>query len=67
MHCLSGGDRRTTLSSVLLSSVSQPFATRRSRGREATLKFKGYDYQFVGGDRGHHDKRGGALLPESLR
>jgi enterochelin esterase family protein len=34
---------------------------------EAALKFKGYDYKFVGGTEGHNGKHGGAILPESLR
>ena len=34
---------------------------------EKSLKFKGYDYQFVGGTGGHSGKQGGALLPESLK
>jgi enterochelin esterase-like enzyme len=34
---------------------------------EAALKFKGYDYQFVGGEGGHNGKHGGAILPDSLR
>jgi enterochelin esterase-like enzyme len=34
---------------------------------EAALKFKHYDYQFVGGDGGHNGKHGGAILPDSLR
>ena len=34
---------------------------------EASLKFKGYDYQFVGGEGGHNGKHGGAILPDSLR
>jgi enterochelin esterase family protein len=33
----------------------------------AALKFKGYDYQFVGGEGGHNGKHGGAILPESLK
>ena len=33
---------------------------------EAALKFRGYDYKFVGGDGGHDGKHGGAILPESL-
>jgi enterochelin esterase family protein len=33
----------------------------------AALKFRGYDYQFVGGDGGHNGKHGGAILPDSLR
>ena len=34
---------------------------------ESALKFKKYDYQFVGGDGGHNGKHGGAILPDSLR
>ncbi|MEX2175918.1 MAG: alpha/beta hydrolase-fold protein [Pirellulaceae bacterium] len=34
---------------------------------EAALKFKKYDYQFVGGEGGHNGKHGGAILPESLK
>jgi enterochelin esterase-like enzyme len=34
---------------------------------ESSLKFKGYDYQFVGGTGGHTFKHGGSILPESLR
>lgn len=34
---------------------------------EAALKYKGYDYKFVGGTEGHNGKHGGAILPESLR
>ncbi len=34
---------------------------------EAALKFKGYDYRFVGGTGGHNGKHGGAILPDSLR
>jgi len=33
---------------------------------EKSLKFKGYDYRFVGGTGGHNGKHGGAILPESL-
>ncbi|MFO1045938.1 MAG: alpha/beta hydrolase-fold protein [Planctomycetaceae bacterium] len=33
----------------------------------ASLKFKGYDYQFELGDGGHNGKHGGMLLPETLR
>ncbi|HVX14718.1 MAG TPA: alpha/beta hydrolase-fold protein [Pirellulales bacterium] len=33
----------------------------------ASLKFAGYDYQFVYGDGGHNGKHGGAILPDSLR
>lgn len=33
---------------------------------EKSLKFKGYDYQFVGGTGGHSGKHGGVILPESL-
>jgi enterochelin esterase family protein len=33
----------------------------------ASLKFKGYDYQFELGDGGHSGKQGGALLPDTLR
>jgi enterochelin esterase family protein len=34
---------------------------------EAALKFKRYDYKFVGGEGGHSGKHGGAILPDSLR
>jgi enterochelin esterase-like enzyme len=34
---------------------------------EAALKFKGYDYKFVGGTEGHNGKHGGSILPESLK
>ena len=34
---------------------------------EAALKYKGYDYKFVGGEGGHNGKHGGAILPDSLR
>ena len=34
---------------------------------EAALKFKHYDYRFVGGEEGHNGKHGGAILPDSLR
>lgn len=34
---------------------------------ESALKFKKYDYQFVGGEGGHNGKHGGAILPDSLR
>lgn len=34
---------------------------------EAALKFKQYDYKFVGGSGGHSGKHGGAILPDSLR
>jgi enterochelin esterase-like enzyme len=33
----------------------------------ASLKFKGYDYQFVFGTGAHSGKHGGAILPDSLR
>jgi enterochelin esterase-like enzyme len=33
----------------------------------AALKFKKYDYQFVGGKGAHNGKHGGAILPDSLR
>ena len=33
---------------------------------EAALKFRGYDYKFVGGDGGHDPEHGGTILPESL-
>jgi enterochelin esterase-like enzyme len=33
----------------------------------AALKWRGYDYQFVGGQGGHDGKHGGAILPDSLR
>jgi enterochelin esterase-like enzyme len=34
---------------------------------ESSLKFKGYDCKFVGGEGGHNGKHGGAILPDSLR
>ena len=34
---------------------------------EAALKFKHYDYKFVGGTGKHSGKHGGAILPDSLR
>jgi enterochelin esterase-like enzyme len=34
---------------------------------DAALKFKDYDYQFVGGEGAHNGKHGGAILPDSLR
>jgi enterochelin esterase family protein len=34
---------------------------------ESALKFKGYDYKFVGGEGGHDGNHGGAILPDSLR
>ena len=34
---------------------------------DAALKFKLYDYKFVGGTGGHSGKHGGAILPDSLR
>lgn len=33
----------------------------------AALKFRGYDYQFVGGSGAHNGEHGGAILPDSLR
>ena len=33
----------------------------------AALKFRGYDYQFVGGTGAHNGEHGGAILPDSLR
>ena len=33
----------------------------------AALKFKKYDYQFVGGHEGHNGKHGGMIFPDSLR
>jgi enterochelin esterase family protein len=33
----------------------------------ASLKFAGYDYQFIYGDGGHNGRHGGAILPDSLR
>lgn len=33
---------------------------------ESALKFRGYDYKFVGGTGGHNGEDGGAILPESL-
>lgn len=33
---------------------------------DAALKFKKYDYRFVGGEGGHSGKHGGVILPESL-
>jgi len=34
---------------------------------EAALRFRGYDYQFVGGTGAHDGEHGGAILPDSLR
>ena len=34
---------------------------------DAALKFKQYDYKFVGGSGKHSGKHGGAILPDSLR
>ncbi len=34
---------------------------------DSSLKFKHYDYKFVGGDGGHNGKHGGAILPDALR
>ena len=34
---------------------------------EKALKFRGYDYQFVGGTGEHNGNHGGVLLPETLR
>lgn len=34
---------------------------------ENSLKFRKYDYQFVGGDGGHNGKHGGAIFPDTLR
>ncbi|MEY3175992.1 MAG: hypothetical protein RLZZ436_3906 [Planctomycetota bacterium] len=34
---------------------------------QLALKFKNYDYQFVGGTGGHNGRHGGAILPDSLR
>ena len=33
---------------------------------ESALKFRGYDYKFVGGTGGHNGEHGGAILPASL-
>ena len=33
---------------------------------ESALKFRGYDYKFVGGTGGHTGEHGGKILPESL-
>jgi enterochelin esterase-like enzyme len=33
----------------------------------ASLRYMGYDYQFVFGDGGHNGKHGGVLMPDSLR
>ncbi len=33
---------------------------------ESALKFKDYDYKFIGGTGGHDGKHGGAIFPESL-
>ncbi len=33
----------------------------------ASLKFAGYDYQFIYGNGAHNGKHGGAILPESLK
>ncbi|MDB5240004.1 MAG: esterase [Spirosoma sp.] len=34
---------------------------------DAALKYRQYDYKFVGGTGGHNGKHGGSILPESLR
>ena len=34
---------------------------------DAALKFRQYEYKFVGGTGGHNGKHGGSILPESLR
>ncbi len=34
---------------------------------EKSLRFRDYDFQFVGGSGGHNGKHGGAILPDSLR
>ncbi|MFT6180921.1 MAG: enterochelin esterase family protein [Akkermansiaceae bacterium] len=34
---------------------------------EKALKFRGYDYKFVGGEEGHNGKHGGVVFPETLR
>jgi enterochelin esterase-like enzyme len=34
---------------------------------DAALKFRKYDYKFVGGTGGHNGKHGGSILPESLK
>ncbi|MDB4618314.1 alpha/beta hydrolase-fold protein [Akkermansiaceae bacterium] len=34
---------------------------------EKALKFRHYDYKFVGGDGGHNGKHGGAILPDTFR
>ena len=34
---------------------------------DAALKYRQYDYTFVGGTGGHNGKHGGSILPESLR
>jgi enterochelin esterase-like enzyme len=34
---------------------------------EAALRYRGYDYKFVGGKGEHNGQHGGAILPESLR
>lgn len=33
----------------------------------SALRYRGYDYQFVGGSGGHDGNHGGAILPDSLR
>ena len=33
----------------------------------AALRYRGYDYRFVGGSGGHNGEHGGAILPDSLR
>lgn len=38
-----------------------------NRQMAASLKFAGYDYQFVMGDGGHNGRHGGAIMPDSLR
>ncbi|MDA8968459.1 alpha/beta hydrolase-fold protein [bacterium] len=34
---------------------------------ENSLKFREYDYKFVGGDGGHNGEHGGAIFPDTLR
>jgi hypothetical protein len=34
---------------------------------EAALRYRGYDYEFVGGSGEHNGQHAGAILPDSLR
>lgn len=50
--------------------LPHPFAAHTEQEKnlqmEAALKFRGYDYQFVGGTGAHNGEHGGMILPESL-